>query len=74
MARKENKGGNLRNEDIERELRTRGAEEKTGRRYAGSQDTGDDTVRPMGTEVQRNDGLAPEDLQEGDVHGSRDYD
>lgn len=74
MARKENKGGNLRNEDIERELRTRGGEEKTGRSYAGSQDTGDDTVRPMGTGVQRNDGLAPEDLQEGDVHSSRDYD
>lgn len=74
MARKENKGGNLRNEDIEKELRTQGDEQKTGRSYAGSQDTGDNTVRPLGTEVQRNDGLAPEDLQQGDVHGSRDYD
>jgi hypothetical protein len=74
MARKENKGGNLHNEDIERELRSRKGDERTGRSYTGSQDTGDNTVRPMGTEVQRSDGLAPEDLQEGDVHGSRDYD
>lgn len=74
MARKENKGGNLHNEDIEKELRTQGGEQKTGHSYTGSQDTGDNTVRPLGTEVQRNDGLAPEDLQQGDVHGSRDYD
>jgi hypothetical protein len=72
MARKENKGGNLHNEDIERELRTRGGSEKTGRSYAGSQDTGDDTVRPMGTSVQQADGLTPDELQEGEVRGNRD--
>ena len=72
MARKENKGGNLHNEDIERELKVQGREEKTGRSYAGSQDTGDNTVRSLGTEVQRADGSPPDELQEGDVHGNRD--
>lgn len=72
MARKENKGGLLHNEDIERELKTRGEDEKTGRSYKGSQDTGDDTVRSMGTPVQRADGLTPDELQEGDVRTNRD--
>lgn len=66
MARKENKGGILHNEDIEQELRTRGGEDQSGRSYRGSQDTGDDTVRPLGTAVQRNDGLAAEDLHGGE--------
>lgn len=72
MANKENKGGNLRNEEVEKELQVRGGAEKTGRSYAGSQDTGDDTVRSLGTGVQRADGLTPDELQEGDVRGSRD--
>ncbi|HEY1114216.1 MAG TPA: hypothetical protein VGE66_11675 [Chitinophagaceae bacterium] len=72
MARKENKGGILHNEDIERELQTRGGEGKTGRSYTGSQDTGDDTVRSLGTPVQQADGLTPDELQEGDVRTNRD--
>lgn len=72
MAKKENKGGNLHNEDIERELKVEGREEKTGRSYAGSQDTGDSTVRPLGTPVQRSDGLTPDELQEGEVRSNRD--
>ena len=62
MAKKENKGGNLSNEDVEKELSLRGVPNKSGRSYVGSQDTGDQTVRPLGTAVQRRDGLAPEDL------------
>jgi hypothetical protein len=64
MAKKENKGGNLSNEDVEKELHIRGGGEKEGHSYRGAQDTGDATVRPVGTEVQRRDGLAPEDMED----------
>ena len=64
MAKKENKGGNLSNEEVEKELKIRSGNETEGHSYRGVQDTGDTTVRPMGTVVQRRDGLAPEDLKE----------
>jgi|SRR5215204_7099145 len=64
MARKEKKGGILSNEDVEKELRVRGGDEKSGHSTRGTQDTGDTTVRSLGTEVQRRDGLAPEDLND----------
>ena len=55
MAQKENKGGLLSNEQIEQDLKARGkTDDKNG--YAGSQDTGDDGVRQLGTEVQKRDG------------------
>jgi len=64
MARKENKGGLLTNEQVERELQRTGGEEKGGRGYRGIQDTGDSTVRELGTEVQQEDGRPPEKLEE----------
>jgi hypothetical protein len=72
MTKKENKGGNLRNEDVEKELRIRGGSRKTGGGYEGLQDTGDDVVRGYGTEVQRREGLPPEERQEEQPEGNRD--
>ena len=62
MARKENKGGNLSNKDVEKELEIKGNSETEGGSYRGMQDTGDTTIRPIGTDVQRRDGMATEDL------------
>ena len=63
MANKENKGGELSNEQVEKDLKVRGKDGQEGR-YVGMQDTGDDGIRSMGTEVQQRDGLPPEDEQE----------
>jgi hypothetical protein len=59
MATKENKGGLLSNEDIENDLKAKGVPERQNG-YRGTQDTGDDTIRPMGTEVQKRDGQPEE--------------
>jgi hypothetical protein len=64
MAKKENKGDILTNEDLENELRRKSLDREEAHSYVGLQDTGDRTVRPLGTDVQRRDGLAPEDLNE----------
>lgn len=64
MARKENKGGQLTNEQVEQELQRTGGNEKSGRGYRGTQDTGDTTVRELGTQVQQEDGRPPEKLEE----------
>ncbi len=64
MAQKENKGGVLRNEQIEQDNKVKGKTDPNERGYAGTQDTGDHVVRPMGTEVQRNDGIIPDDEKE----------
>ena len=64
MARKENKGGLLTNEQVEQELQRTGGQEKGGRGYRGMQDTGDSTVRELGTQVQQEDGRPPEELDE----------
>jgi len=64
MARKENKGGLLSNEQVERELQRTGGNDKDGRGYRGLQDTGDTTVRDLGTQVQQEDGRPPEKLDE----------
>lgn len=56
MARKEHKGGLLKNEEVERELERTGAQKQEGQTYRGSQDTGDQVVREKGTEVQQQDG------------------
>ena len=63
MAGKENKGGLLSNEEIEKDLAARG---KGGapNRYQGSQDTGDGGKRELGTEVQQADGAPPDELPE----------
>jgi hypothetical protein len=62
MSQKENRGGLLSNEQIEQDLKAKG---KTGTSngYVGSQDTGDDGLRQMGTNVQKRDGQ-PEDESE----------
>jgi hypothetical protein len=54
MAGKENKGGFLSNDQIEKELSRNEAQEKDGRSYVGSQDTGDQ--KPRETQVHRNSG------------------
>jgi hypothetical protein len=54
MAGKENKGGFLSNEQIEKELSRNEAQEKDGRSYVGSQDTGDQ--KPRETQIHRNTG------------------
>jgi hypothetical protein len=64
MTRKENKGGLLTNEQVEKELQRTGGDDKSGRGYRGTQDTGDTTVRDLGTEVQREDGRPPESLDD----------
>ncbi len=64
MTRKENKGGLLTNEQVEKELQRTGGDDKGGRGYRGTQDTGDSTVRDLGTEVQREDGRPPEELDD----------
>ena len=64
MNKKENKGGLLSNEQIEQELQRTGADEKEGRGYRGTQDTGDDIVRSLGTDVQQQDGRPPEKLDD----------
>ena len=55
MSQKENKGGLLSNEEVEQDLKAKG---KDGAQnwYAGSQDTGDNGIRQMGTAVQQRDG------------------
>lgn len=52
MTEKENKGGFLSNEQIEKELSRNEAQEKDGRSYVGSQDTGDQ--KPRETQIHRN--------------------
>ncbi len=66
MAQKENKGGELTNEQIEQDLQAKGKNDQGGRSYRGSQDTGDTKVRQLGSDVQRNDGLAKEDISGDD--------
>lgn len=60
MARKEHKGGNLKNNDVERDLKVKGYTKDAGSNYHGSQDTGDSKRRDMGTEVQQRDGRPEE--------------
>jgi hypothetical protein len=63
MARKENKGGNLTNEQIEQDNKVKGKHTGQGQ-YEGAQDTGDHTISSLGTEVQRKDGLPDEELND----------
>ncbi|MDB5197748.1 MAG: hypothetical protein JWP88_2119 [Flaviaesturariibacter sp.] len=63
MAGKENKGGLLSNEQIEKDLETRG-KNAAPVGYQGSQDTGDTGKRELGTPVQQQDGGAPDEVQD----------
>ena len=60
---KENKGGFLRNEQVEQDLKAKG---KTESAYEGSQDTGDKLVRQTGNEVQQRDGRPENEEQNGE--------
>jgi len=60
MAKKENKGGTLTNEQVERDLKAKGRATGDDVPYAGAQDTGDKTVRHLGNDVQKADGLPPD--------------
>lgn len=61
MAKKENKGGILSNEQIEKDLEAKGRITESGKiAYSGSQDTGDKSVRHLGNDVQRADGRPAE--------------
>jgi hypothetical protein len=61
MAKNENKGGKLTNDQIEKDLKAKG---KSGDQnwYNGAQDTGDQKIRSLGTQVQKNDGLPDEEI------------
>jgi hypothetical protein len=59
MSNKENKGGLLSNEQVEKDIQVKGKKEQEGG-YVGMQDTGDEGVRSMGSEVQQRDGMPPE--------------
>ena len=61
MAKKENKGGELTNEQIEKDLKTKGNQDQQNW-YRGSQDTGDQKIRSLGSEVQKKDGLPDEEI------------
>jgi hypothetical protein len=58
MAKKENRGGILTNEQIEQELERTSSDT---RGYKGMQDTGDETLRSEGTAVQQRDGSDEQD-------------
>jgi hypothetical protein len=60
MAKKEHKGGELTNEQMEQEL-ARTTTSGTEGGYKGIQDTGDSVKRELGTDVQRRDGLPADD-------------
>ena len=65
MAGKENKGGLLTNEQVEKDLENKGKNtQPVG--YQGSQDTGDSGKREWGTDVQKADGAPPDAIQESD--------
>ena len=66
MARKENKGGTLTNEQVEQDLKAKGRQTGNDVPYAGSQDTGDKTVRSLGNDVQRANGR-PSEKESGEA-------
>jgi hypothetical protein len=57
MASKENKGGFLKNDQIEQDLKAKGKASEGNEAYIGSQDIGDSEVRHLGNDVQQRDGL-----------------
>ena len=59
MDKKENKGGILTNQQIEEDLKAKGATDPKGG-YKGMQDTGADIVPEQGNEVQKSGGKGTE--------------
>ncbi|HET7898648.1 MAG TPA: hypothetical protein VFL47_13285 [Flavisolibacter sp.] len=66
MARKENKGGRLTNEQVEQDLKAKGKASSQNEAYHGAQDNGDSIVRPQGDAVQRADGRPADTDQNGE--------
>jgi hypothetical protein len=64
MTEKENKGGVLRNDQVEQDLKAKGVPENQTHPFRGSQDTGDFMPRQEGSETQQRDGFLPEDEQD----------
>lgn len=62
MATKENKGGFLRNEQVEQDRKAKSAGESA---YEGAQDTGDKVLRQTGNDAQRRDGQ-PQDAAQSE--------
>lgn len=60
MASKENKGGILKNSQVEEDNKVKGKVSGEGQ-YEGAQDTGDRGKREMGTPVQKRDGTPLEE-------------
>ena len=67
MTEKENKGGELSNEQIEQELKVRNRNGGAEGGYIGMQDTGDTGVRQVGNPVQQRDGQPEEEDKEAGV-------
>ena len=65
MTKKENKGGILHNDQIEKDLKAKGRTTDSPDGYSGSQDNGDKVVREAGNDVQQRDGL-PKEEQNGE--------
>ena len=65
MAKKENKGGTLTNEQVEKDLQVKHKPQGDQETYQGSQDNGESAVRHLGTDVQRADGR-PMDKENGE--------
>lgn len=61
MAHKENKGGILKNDEVEQDLRAKGKSSENAETYIGSQDTGDEEIRQLGNDVQKRDGRPKEE-------------
>ncbi|HEU4904327.1 MAG TPA: hypothetical protein VFT06_16085 [Flavisolibacter sp.] len=66
MASKENKGGILKNDQVEQDLKAKGKTPEANETYRGAQDTGDRNVRHMGNEVQKADGRPAEEEKSGE--------
>lgn len=54
MAKKEHKGGLLTNEEVERDNKIKGKNPDGSVGYTGAQDTGEDKIREVGSETQKN--------------------
>lgn len=66
MAKKENKGGILKNDQVEQDIKAKGKASANSETYIGSQDNGESIVRSRGDAVQRADGRQPEPDRDGE--------
>jgi hypothetical protein len=66
MAKKENKGGVLTNDQVEQDLKAKGKTTEANETYSGAQDTGDKEIRQLGSDVQKADGRPAEEEKSGE--------